>query len=361
MASKILEIKDLKKRFSSDFSLNIKSLGINENEIFTLIGPNGSGKSTLIYLINLLMPADSGKIFFENEDILVKKINKTLVRKKMGVVFQEPLLFNTSVYNNLLMGLKLRNKDIGRYKNNLDFLIEKLKLKDLLGRAPRTLSGGEKQKVSLARALLLNPKILLLDEPLANIDQATKEEFSETFFEILKEKGTTTLYITHDRNEAMAISDNIGIIDNGKIEQTGPKAEVFRKPVNGKVAKFVGVETLVSGTVVNSFDGVLEIKVNGNNIFAVGKRQLGQKVTISIRPEDVILLSEIDDTEKLSSLNIFKGIATEIKDMGLFKKIEIDCGFALVAYITGTSAKRFNLKRGTHVQAAVKATSVHLF
>ncbi|MDD3520839.1 MAG: ABC transporter ATP-binding protein [Actinomycetota bacterium] len=361
MAGKILEIKDLKKRFPSDFLLDIKSLSINENEIFTLIGPNGSGKSTLIYLINLLMPADSGKIFFENEDILAKKINKPAVRKKMGVVFQEPLLFNTSVYNNLIMGLQLRNENVEKCKKNLDFMIKKLKLKELLGRAPRTLSGGEKQKVSLARALLLNPRILLLDEPLANIDQATKDEFSETFFKILKEKGTTTLYITHDRNEAMAISDYVGVIDSGKIAQTGPKEEVFRKPVNAKVAKFVGVETLVSGIVVNSSAGILEIKINDSKIFAVGKRNLDEKITISIRPEDVMLLSDVSEPEKLSTLNIFKGITTEIKDMGLFKKVEIDCGFALVAYITETSAKKFNLKKGSQIYAAVKATSVHLF
>lgn len=362
MANKILEIKNLRKKFQSNFLLNIENLYIYENDIFTLIGPNGSSKSTLIYLINLLIPADSGSIIFDGEEILNKKIDKSITRKKMAVVFQEPLLFNTSVYNNLLLGLKLRNKEISKYKDNLDFLIEKLKLKDLLGRSPKTLSGGEQQKVCLARALLLHPKILLLDEPLANIDQATKEEFREIFFNILKEQGITTLYITHDRNEAMVISDYIGVIENGIMEQIGLKEEVFRKPVNEKVAKFVGIETLITRIINNIKNGVMKIEIDSNTtVYAVGEGMVGEKVTVSIRPEDVILANDIDEVKKLSTLNIFRGIITEIKDMGLLKKVEINCGFFLVSYITETSIKKLSLKIGKQVFAAVKATSVHIF
>ena len=362
MADKILEIRNLKKQFSTGFLLNIDYLYTNRNDIFTLIGPNGSGKSTMIYLINLLLSADSGSIVFDGEDILDKKNNQKKIRKKMAVVFQEPILFNTSVYNNLLLGLRLRNIEFSEYKDNFNFLIEKLKLKNLLSRSPKTLSGGEQQKVCLARALLLNPKILLFDEPLANIDQETREEFRGDFFEILKQKGTTTFYITHDRNEAMIISDFVGVIENGTIEQIGPKEEVFRRPANERIAKFVGIETLISGIVNNMQNSVIEISVDGSNfIYAVGESIRGKRVTAAIRPEDVIIIAKSEETTSLSTLNIFKGKIKEIKDTGLFKKLEIDCGFSLAAYITDASINRLGLKIGSEIFAAVKASAIHVF
>lgn len=362
MADKILEIRNLKKHFSTGFLLNVDYLYTYENDIFTLIGSNGSGKSTLIYLINLLLSADSGSIVFDGEEILDKKINQQKIREKMAVVFQEPMLFNTSVYNNLLLGLKLRKIRFEEYKENLDFLIEKLKLKNLLSRSPKTLSGGEQQKVCLARALLLNPKILLLDEPLANIDQETREEFRGVFFEILKQKGTTTFYITHDRNEAMIISDFVGVIENGILQQIGPMEEVFRRPVNERVAKFVGIETLISGIVSNVQNGVVKVNVGDNtSIYAVGEGINGKKVTVSIRPEDVIIIGNSEETTSLSTLNIFKGKIKEIKNVGLFKKLDIDCGFSLAAYVTDASINRLGLRIDSEIFAAVKASAIHIF
>ena len=362
MADKILEIRNLKKHFTSGFSLNLDYLYVYENNIFTLIGSNGSGKSTLIYLINLLVSADSGTIVFDGEEILNKKNNRQKIRGKMAVVFQEPILFNTSVYNNLLMGLRLRNIEISEYRDNFNFLIEKLKIKNLLSRSPKTLSGGEQQKVCLARALLLNPKILLLDEPLANIDQETREEFREDFFEILKQKGTTSFYITHDRNEAMIISDFVGVIENGAMEQIGPKEEVFRRPASERVAKFVGIETLIKGLVNNIQNNVIEISIDGGTfIYAVGESTKGKRITAAIRPEDVIIIAKREETTSLSTLNIFKGKIKEIKDTGLFKKLDIDCGFSLTAYITDASINRLDLKIGSEIFAAVKASAIHVF
>ena len=362
MADKILEIRNLKKHFPAGFSLNVDYLYIYENTIFTLIGSNGSGKSTLIYLINLLLPADSGSIVFDGQEIIDKKINQQKIREKMAVVFQEPILFNTSVYSNLLLGLKLRKIRLEEYKENLDFLIEKLKLKNLLTRSTKTLSGGEQQKVCLARALLLNPKILLLDEPLANIDQETREEFREVFFEILKQKGITTFYITHDRNEAMIISDFVGVMENGILQQIGSREEVFKRPVNERVAKLVGIETLISGIVSSMQNGVVKVNVDDNtSIYAVGEGINGKKVTVSIRPEDVIIIGNSEETTSLSTLNIFKGKIKEIKNVGLFKKLDIDCGFSLAAYITDASINRLGLRIDSEIFAAVKASAIHIF
>jgi tungstate transport system ATP-binding protein len=381
MGTKILEIKNLEKKYPSGFGLKIDYLSVEENKILVLIGTNGSGKSTIIRLINLLEEPDSGIIIFNGINILGEKVDRIKIRKLMSVVFQEPLLFSTSVYNNILMGLNIRKIKLQQRKEIFNYLIKKLKLEKLLGRNPKSLSGGEQQRVALARALILEPKIMLLDEPLANIDPVSREELRMDIFDILKSMGKSTVYVTHDRNEAMIIADDIAVINEGKVEQFGQKDEVFRRPVSNFVAKFVGVETLVEATVLECKDSVCRVTVkvnsngqntdiadsadyrNGKNIefFVVADAKSGDKVTLAIRPEDVILYSVEISFEMSSAMNSFRGIITDIQDVGIFKKVEIDCGFKLVSFVTQNSIERLELAAGKIINASVKASSVHLF
>jgi len=364
MVSKFLEIIRLEKKYNSGFSLKVEHLFTEENKILVLIGPNGSGKSTLIKLINLLESTDSGSIYFNDKLITGSEVDKIIVRKEMSTVFQEPLLFNTSVYNNILMGLEFRGKKISASKEIFDYLIDKLKIKNLLKRNPKSLSGGEQQRVALARALVLEPKLLLLDEPLANIDQLSREELRNDLFDILRATGRSTIYVTHDRNEAMIIADSIAVVNEGRIEQFGLKDEVFRKPASEFIAKFVGVETLIEGIVAECRDNVCRIKIDGskNDIFAVSAPvDQGTKVTAAIRPEDVILYNIEMNPESSSAMNSFIGEITEIQDLGIFKKVEIDCGFNLVSFVTRNSIDRLGLEPGKKVLSSVKASSVHIF
>lgn len=363
MVSKILEIIGLEKKYNSGFYLKVDHLVTEENKILVMIGPNGSGKSTLIRLINLLESPDSGSIYFNDKLITGNGVDKIMSRKEMSTVFQEPLLFNTSVYNNILMGLEFRGKKISGSKEIFDYLLDKLKIKNLLKRNPRDLSGGEQQKVALARALILKPKLLLLDEPLANIDQLSREELRNDLFDILRARGRSTIYVTHDRNEAMIIADSIAVINEGRIEQFGLKDEVFRKPASEFIAKFVGVETLIEGIVAECKDNVCRIKIDGskNDIFAVSaSADQGTKVTVAIRPEDVILYNIEMDPGLSSAMNSFMGEITEIQDLGIFKKVEIDCGFNLVSFVTRNSIERLGLAPGKKVLSSVKASSVHI-
>jgi tungstate transport system ATP-binding protein len=363
MVSKILEIIGLEKKYNSGFSLKVEHLFTEENRILIMIGPNGSGKSTLIKLINLLERSDSGSIYLNDKLITGNDVDKIMIRKEMSTVFQEPLLFNTSVYNNILMGLEFRGKKISGSKEIFDYLIDKLKIKNLLKRNPRSLSGGEQQRVALARALILEPKLLLLDEPLANIDQISREELRNDLFDILRATGRSTIYVTHDRNEAMIIADSIAVINEGRIEQFGLKDEVFRKPASEFIAKFVGVETLIEGVVAEYKDNVCRIKVAGNknDIFAVAESaDQGTKVTVAIRPEDVILYDIEMNPESSSAMNSFMGEITEIQNLGIFKKVEIDCGFSLVSFVTQNSIERLGLKPGKKVFTSIKASSVHV-
>ena len=368
MDSKIVEIKGLEKKYNSKFSLSVDDLYLKKNKILTIIGPNGSGKSTLIRLLNLLEKPDRGVISFEGENILDERIDKFAIRKKMAVVFQEPLLFNTSVYSNIIMGLAFRKIPLSEVNERLQYFTEKLKIGDILGRSIKNLSGGEKQRVSLARALILDPKLLLLDEPLANIDQHSRESLRSDLFEALKKYGKSIIYVTHDRNEAMVLADYMAVMNEGKIEQFAPKEEVFRRPANEFIAKFVGVETLVEGLVVRYSENVAEVEVSGEKgkgkgkqmIYVVSEATKKKKVTLAIRPEDVILYSMDIPPRKSSAMNLFQGKITSIKNIGMFKKIEIDCGFNLISFVTQSSIERLGLDIGKTISAGIKASSIHM-
>ena len=366
MDSKIIEIKGLEKKYNSKFSLSVDGLYLKSNKILTIIGPNGSGKSTLIRLLNLLEKPDRGVISFEGENILGERVDKFAIRKKMAVVFQEPLLFNTSVYSNIIMGLSFRKIPLIEVNERLQYFTEKLKIGDILGRSIKNLSGGEKQRVSLARALILDPKLLLLDEPLANIDQQSRESLRSDLFEVLKKYGKSIIYVTHDRNEAMVLADYIAVMNEGRIEQFAPKEEVFRRPANEFIAKFVGVETLIEGLVVRYSENVAEVEVSGGKgkdkqiIYVVSEATKKKKVTLAIRPEDVILYSMDIPPRKSSAMNLFQGKITSIRNIGMFKKIEIDCGFNLISFVTQNSIERLGLDAGKTITAGIKASSIHM-
>ena len=363
MDDKIIEITGLKKEYNGKFKLVIDDLYLERNKVLTLIGPNGSGKSTLIKMICLLEKPDEGNIIFNGKNITKGKINEVKIRKEMAAVFQEPALFNTSVYNNLILGLKIRKISVFSAKERLDYLIQNLKIGHLLNRNVKNLSGGEKQRVSIARSLVLNSGLLLLDEPLSNIDQQSREDLREDLFEVIKNSGKSIIYITHDRDEAMMIADDIAVLNDGRVEQFGSKIEIFTKPFNEFVAKFVGIETLVEGIVDKNERGVCTVRIggNGNRAFTTGQAKPGSKVVLAIRPEAVILYNNNAISQHASAMNFFKGRITEVRNSGVLKKIGIDCGFNIISFVTPDSVRRLRLGVGREIFAGVKASSIHMF
>jgi len=364
MNSKIIEISGLKKKLNSRFSLDIENLHADRNKILTIIGPNGSGKSSLIKIINLLEKPDEGKMYFNGTEVTNGNTDKAKIRKKMSVVFQEPLLFNSSVYNNIIMGLKIRKIKPSTARDRIDYYIKKLKIGSLLGRSIKNLSGGEKQRISLARALILDPELLLLDEPLANIDQQSREDLRRDIFELIKDFRKSIIYVTHDRNDAMVVADDIAVLNNGRIEQFAQKEDIFRKPKNEFIAKFVGAETLLRGEILSCIENVCRVKVSGDgvkpDIFAAGEGKKGEKVVLAIRPEDVTLYGSKVSNEKSSAMNRFVGKIIDITDIGIFKKVEIDCGFTINSFVTENSVSRMELALGKEISAGIKATSIHI-
>jgi tungstate transport system ATP-binding protein len=213
--------------------------------------------------------------------------------------------------------------------------------------------------VALARAFATRPEVLLLDEPFASLDPPTRESLLEDLESILRQTKTTTLMATHDRMEALRLSDRIAVMNRGRILQIGPPAEVMNQPLDEFVASFVGVETILGGRVVKRNGGSLVADIMGKEVEAVGEANLGESVVFCIRPENVTL-ALYSPKESTSARNVFPGKIVKIIPMGLYHKVQLHCGFPLVAYVTGHSLENLALVEGQEVVASFKATSIHV-
>lgn len=352
----ILEARDLEVIRGGALILHVPSLLIQEGEILSLIGPNGAGKTTLLQTLSYLLKPFQGEVFFKGEKI---NSNPSVFeyRRKLAMVFQEPLLFDTTVFNNVASGLKIRGMKKGEIRDRAIEQLERFGIHHLTKRSTRTLSGGEAQRTSLARAFALQPEILLLDEPFASLDPPTHDSLIEDLEHIFRQTRTTTILATHDRLEALRLSDRIAIMNNGEILQIGSPEEVMNHPVDEFVASFVGVETVLAGKVDKKDNGMLATSVSGQEIEAVGEADLGENVVLCIRPENVTL-STHSSKEVTSARNVFFGKIVKITHLGLYQKVYLDCGFPLVAYVTNQSLEELSLAEGKAVKASFKATAV---
>jgi tungstate transport system ATP-binding protein len=228
-----------------------------------------------------------------------------------------------------------------------------------MDRSARKISGGEAQRTALARALAIQPELLFLDEPFASLDPPTRESLMEDLEKILRQTNTTTVFATHDRMEALRLSDRIAVMNQGRISQVGPPDEIMNQPGDEFVASFVGVETILTGRVTKKDRGSFLASMMGHEIEAVGEVDLGETVVFCIRPENVIL-SASSPRRSTSARNVFPGRIIKIIPMGLFYKVQLDCGFPLIAYVTALSLEDLALKEGKDVAATFKATSIHV-
>jgi len=273
------------------------------------------------------------------------------------MVFQEPLLFDTTVFNNVASGLKIRGMKRGEIRDRAMKQLERFGISHLNDRSARTLSGGEAQRTSLARAFALQPEILLLDEPFSSLDPPTRDSLIEDLEHILQQTRTTAVFATHDRLEALRLSNRMAVMNEGKILQIGFPGEVMNHPVNEIVASFVGVETILTGKVIKRNGGTFVTSIDGREIEAVGDTHLGETVVLCIRPENVTL-STRPSQEGTSARNVFPGRIVKIISLGLYQKVHLHCGFPLVAYVTNHSLEGLSLTEGKEVRASFKATAV---
>lgn len=355
-----LRLEDLRQAFDSRLVLDIPELTINEKEIFAVIGPNGSGKSTLLKLVDLLEePAEGDIVYWDGARLsgLNRESRKNLARQ-MAMVFQEPLLFRRSVAANVSYGLKARGMKGQEAHDRVKETLELLGLEGLEKRYAPTLSGGEAQKVSLARALAVQPRLLLLDEPFASLDLPTKQDLRKEIAALLRSLEITSIYVTHDHLEALEMADRIAVIIDGRIQQVGTPVEIFAYPATREVADFVGAETLLEGEITGAREGIASVSVDGKELEVMSALPTGSKVLLMIHPEEVVLLG-CEEVET-SARNRFTGTVTEMTLLGALVKVKLDCGFSLVSYITRTSQEEMGIEPGVRICGAFKATAVHV-
>ena len=242
-----LELEKLSKSFGSHHAVDGLTLGVEKGEFVSLLGPSGCGKTTTLQMIAGFVEPTSGAIRLAGKDLLATKPAK----RGLGIVFQSYALFpHMTVTENVGFGLEMQGVAAAERKTRVGETLDLVGLGAFAGRFPRQLSGGQQQRVALARALVIRPQILLLDEPLSNLDAKLREGMQIELRQIQRTVGTTTILVTHDQAEAMALSDRIVVMNHGKAEQVGPPHEAYEKPATPFVANFLGKTNLVNGTTV---------------------------------------------------------------------------------------------------------------
>ena len=289
MAETFLSLRALRVRYGERVALRIDDLDIESGEVLAIIGPNGSGKSTLLRVLGLLQKPNEGRLLLCGADCA--KADSLALRRRIATVFQEPLLLNATVNDNAALGLKLRGASRAEVDRRLGPWLQRFGIAHLARRLARTLSGGEAQRTSLARAFVLDPELLLLDEPFTALDAATREVLLAELRAIIESSKITTVLVTHDRQEAFGLGGRVGVLKEGDLLQLGPRDEVFFRPRAAAVAEIVGVENRLTG-VVEEVDGDSSaVRLgSGQMILRVAGQFTAQaKVMLCIRPEALLL------------------------------------------------------------------------
>jgi molybdate transport system ATP-binding protein len=349
-----------RKRLSKGFEVAADlRIPLDQSPVTVLFGPSGSGKTTLLRMLAGLERPDAGpnagSIVFRGCTWFdaARAIHLPPQKRRAGFLFQDYALFpHLTVAQNVAYNAS---------RETAHQLLDTFGLAELAARKPRAISGGQQQRVALARALAAQPALLLLDEPLSALDAPTRSRTRYELRRMLLTGGVPSIVVTHDRMEAVALGDWMAVMVDGRIRQTGPVQEVFRRPADPQVAESVGVENVLAAQIVGRESGLLVLQVNGQaaggRIQCVDSGETGP-VFACIRAEDVAITRQMDQVS--SARNRLAGCVRAVIAEGALARVELDCGFPLVALVTAQSAAELALAEGENVSAVVKATSVHL-
>lgn len=354
----LLEVTDLRVRRGGVAVLDVPALEVAEGELVALIGPNGSGKTSLLLSILGLLAREGGRIRMRGREVATAA-DALAFRRRVAMMFQEPLLLDTTVLENVAAGLRLRGLGGRETKARVLACLERFGLAALAHRSARRLSGGEARRVSLARAMVVEPELLLLDEPFANLDAPSRDAITEEMRAAVRAAGIATVLVSHDPFEALRLADRVVVMRSGRVVQSDVPSVVMNEPVDEFVAACVGMETIVPGRVERSAGGELAVAVAGGAIEALGEAPAGARVYCCVRPESIAVLTS-DPRGATSARNVFGARVVAISSMGAYVKVILDCGFRLVSVVTPESFTRLGLAPGAPVFASFKATAVHV-
>lgn len=329
--------------------------------VTALFGPSGSGKTSLLDLVAGLRRANSAFIQLDSRVLVdtVKGVSVPTRERGIGDEPQDLALFpHLSVRQNLLYGRKANDETNPLFR--FEHIVDVLELEPLLQRGVTELSGGEKQRAALARALLTSPRLLLLDEPLASLDLKLKTRIIPYLARIRDEFRIPMLYVTHDRYETLALADEMVVLVNGRVAQTGSVQEVFSRPTNLAVASLLTIETVQPGRVLKIENGLVSVAVGSAKLTAVeGNLQTDKNdVYVCIRAEDVILIKGGESSS--SARNYLPATVQAVTSEGPLMRIELDCGFPLSVMLTKQACEELSVKAGERLFALIKAPHIHL-
>ena len=298
-----IQLKDVIKRFGTLEAVSHISLEIKDGELFTLLGPSGCGKTTLLRLIGGFHKPDAGEIYFGQKPVAPIPPYE----RNIGMVFQNYALWpHMTIFDNIAYGLKLRRMSREEIASKVSHTLRLVNLSGLEKRYPGQLSGGQQQRVALARALILNPDVLLLDEPLSNLDAKIRIQVRAEIRKLQKDLEITTIYVTHDQEEALTLSDRIAVIDRGKLQQVGSPRDLYARPENPFVADFIGINNLIPGEVQEIHEKKMKVQTEVGPMICTLEKTFkpGDRCLVSARPET----ASISQTEvKEDGVNILPG------------------------------------------------------
>ncbi|MGH2373179.1 MAG: ABC transporter ATP-binding protein [bacterium] len=356
-----VRLTDVVKRFKSVEALSGVSLTITDGEFFTLLGPSGCGKTTTLRVIAGFYDPDAGTVFFDETPMN----GVPPAERGIGIVFQNYALWpHMTVFENVAYGLRIQRVSASETTRRAAAAIHQVGLTGLEDRTPGQLSGGQQQRVAVARALVLNPRVLLLDEPLSNLDAKVRARLRSEIRRLQQDLGITTIYVTHDQEEALVLSDRIAVMDAGRVQQVGTPTDLYERPASLFVADFIGTNNFFPGTIAEVGDGYARVTTAAGVIRGVarGPARVGTAAVAAIRPENVVVSDGVGRGDAPPADNRLRGRVVLSQYMGSVLRYEIEAGREVVVRIDIHDPKRHQaMAPGTEVTFGFAASAAVIY
>ena len=352
----MVELRNVTKRFGAYEALKDASFEIRAGEFMTFLGPSGCGKTTCLRLISGFDTPTSGQIFLDGKDLTFEPP----YRRDVNQVFQNYALFpHLTIYENIAFGLRMKKIPPAQIRERVDRVVKMTSLEDFTTRKPAQLSGGQRQRVALARAIVCEPKVLLLDEPLSALDAKLRTQMRVELKQLQKKLGITFIFVTHDQEEALTMSDRVAVLNAGRVEQIGTVNEIYYKPATRFVASFIGESNIVEAEILRSEGEFLHCRLEGGLELDVRtpKPPAHSQILLSLRPEKIRLTRENPGGRNsfpgTIEMEIFKGAVDDLT-------ISVQGGLQLGAVLTNDGQAESDLHEGERVFARIQPEDIHI-
>ena len=353
----VIEASGLEMQYGGRRVLQLDALAVPAGRTLAILGPNGAGKSTLLRLLALLEPPRAGSLAVLGERVDGKERQALRLRRRVATVFQSPLLTSGTVFDNVARGLRFRGVERAVVWERVQLWLRRFGIVHLAQQGAGTLSGGEAQRVSLARAFAVEPEILFLDEPFASLDQHGREALALELGQVLRESRIAAVLVTHDRSEALMLGDEVGILMEGRLRQHGPVRDVLVHPADAEVARFLGVENLLPAKAIRLNGDMVELEVAGSRFDVPRAPGLDGEIWLCVRAEDVHLAAAGSAGE--AGRLTFTARVERIVPFGVPYRVHLDAGVPVVALAAERTLRRLDMREGSGLVASFDPARAH--